>query len=252
MAPGARCARHHPPGGVWERFRAEDWARQRCGAGGPERSAPVGRRSPARGLAPGDVLDALTAGRDERHHRPQLGADLLDRVGAPAARSSLEAGTTGAVLGDPLLGEGARPGSRRGSAASRRGRASSMTRGPRVRSPYSAVSEMRVAHAGDALLVHEVDDELELVEALEVGRLRLVAGLDERLEAGLDERGQAPAEHDLLAEEVGLGLLGERGLEDAGAGRAEGVGVGEGERRGPCPRRPGATAMSAGTPPPSV
>ena len=46
----------------------------------------------------------------------------------------------------------------------------------------------RVAHAGDALLVHEVDDELQLVQALEVGRLGLVAGLDERLEPGLHER----------------------------------------------------------------
>src|SRR5205085_676396 len=36
----------------------------------------------------------------------------------------------------------------------------------------------REAHAGDAVLVHEVDDQLQLVEALEVGRLGLVAGLD--------------------------------------------------------------------------
>ncbi len=34
----------------------------------------------------------------------------------------------------------------------------------------------RVPHARDALLVHEVDDELELVEALEIGGLGLVAG----------------------------------------------------------------------------
>ena len=46
----------------------------------------------------------------------------------------------------------------------------------------------RVAHAGDALLVHEVDDELHLVQALEVRRLGLVAGLDERLEPGPHER----------------------------------------------------------------
>jgi hypothetical protein len=35
------------------------------------------------------------------------------------------------------------------------------------------------------------------------------------------------AQHDLLAEEVGLGLLRERRLDDAGAGAADGVGVGE-------------------------
>ncbi len=82
----------------------------------------------------------------------------------------------------------------------------------------------------DALLVHEVDDELQLVEALEVRRLGLVAGVDQRLEAGLHERGEPAAQHDLLAEEVGLGLLVERGLDHAGPRSADGVGVGERER----------------------
>ena len=68
--------------------------------------------------------------------------------------------------------------------------------------------------------------------------LGLVAGLDERLEAGLHERGEAAAQHDLLAEQVGLGLLRERRLDHAGAGAADGVGVGQGERRGPCRSRP--------------
>ncbi len=65
----------------------------------------------------------------------------------------------------------------------------------------------REAHALQALLVHQVDDQLELVQALEVGHLGVVARLDERLEAGLDERRGAAAEHGLLAEQVGLGLL---------------------------------------------
>src|SRR3712207_9560775 len=41
---------------------------------------------------------------------------------------------------------------------------------------------------GDAALVHEVDDELQLVQALEVRDLRCVAGLGEHLEPGLHER----------------------------------------------------------------
>ncbi len=85
----------------------------------------------------------------------------------------------------------------------------------------------RIAHAGDAVLVHQVDYELHLVEAFEVGRLRLVAGVDQGLEAGLDQRGQAAAENDLLAEEVGLGLLGEGGLQHTRPGSAYGVGVGK-------------------------
>ena len=49
----------------------------------------------------------------------------------------------------------------------------------------------RVAHVRQAALVDEVDDQLELVQALEVGDLRLVAGLDQRVEPGLDQRRDA-------------------------------------------------------------
>ena len=59
------------------------------------------------------------------------------------------------------------------------------------------------------------------MEALVVRDLGLVAGLDERLEAGADELGHAAAEDGLLAEEVGLGLLGERRLDHPGARRAD-------------------------------
>ena len=41
----------------------------------------------------------------------------------------------------------------------------------------------RPALLGDAALVHQVDDQLQLVQALEVGDLGLVAGLGEHLEA---------------------------------------------------------------------
>ena len=70
------------------------------------------------------------------------------------------------------------------------------------------------------------------MQALEVGHLGLVAGLDERLEADLHEFGGAAAEHGLLAEEVRLGLLLEGGADDAGAGRADALGPGEGGLHG--------------------
>ncbi len=89
-----------------------------------------------------------------------------------------------------------------------------------------------MAHPGDAALVHQVHDELELVEALEVGDLGLVPGVGEGLEALQDELGGATAEHGLFAEQVGLGLLLEGGLDDPGAGEADAgrVGLGELER----------------------
>ena len=92
------------------------------------------------------------------------------------------------------------------------------------------------AHEVEAAAVHQVDDELELVHRLEVGELGLVAGLDERLEGHLDQRRRAAAQDGLLAEQVGLGLLGEGRLEDAGAGGAERPGVGE-HARAPGARR---------------
>ena len=87
----------------------------------------------------------------------------------------------------------------------------------------------RPALLGDAALVHQVDDQLQLVQALEVGDLGLVAGLGEHLEAVLHQLRHAAAEHGLLAEQVGLGLLGERGLDAAGAQAADALGVGQRE-----------------------
>ncbi len=84
-----------------------------------------------------------------------------------------------------------------------------------------------LAHPADAALVDEVDDELQFVAHLEVGHLGLIAGLDERLERGLDQRCRAAAQDHLLAEQVGLRLLGERGFEHAGARAADRLGVRE-------------------------
>ena len=158
-------------------------------------------------------------------------ADLLDGMLLAGLAQRFESRATAAALGDPLLGELPGP----DVVEDRRISACRLVVDDRR--PAGEVAVLggvgdRVAHAADALLVHEVDDELQLVEALEVGRLGLVAGVDERLEAGLHQGGEPAAQHDLLTEEVGLGLLVERGLEHAGPGAADGVGVGQGELAG--------------------
>ena len=84
-----------------------------------------------------------------------------------------------------------------------------------------------VAHLGEAALVDEVDDELHLMAGLEVGHLRLVTGLHQSLETGVDELTDAAAQHSLLAEQVGLGLLLEGGLQDTGTAGADGGGIGQ-------------------------
>src|ERR1700734_3462856 len=53
-------------------------------------------------------------------------------------------------------------------------------------------------HLGDAALMQQVDDELELVQAFIIGHRRLIAGLDQRLVTLDHELGGAPAEHGLL------------------------------------------------------
>ena len=100
---------------------------------------------------------------------------------------------------------------------------------PRARHVVAVLGGVRDAPAllGDAALVHEVDDQLQLVQALEVGDLRLVAGLGQHLEAGLDQHRRTAAQHGLLAEQVGLGLLGERGLDPTGAQGADRLRVGQ-------------------------
>ena len=65
---------------------------------------------------------------------------------------------------------------------------SSITRGPRRQVAVLGRVGDREAHPGEAALVDQVDDQLQLVQALVVGDLRLVAGLDERLEP---QRGRA-------------------------------------------------------------
>ena len=155
------------------------------------------------------------------------------------AAHRLEPGLAGLVLEDPVAGEAAvldvpqRVGHRLA-------RVVGDDLGARVVVAVLGGVADRVAHLGHAALEHEVDDELDLVEALEVRDLGLVASLDERVESGLDQVGQAAAEHDLLAEEVGLGLLGERRLDDAGARAADAPGVGFASSYAPCPSRPGA------------
>ena len=120
--------------------------------------------------------------------------------------------------------------------------------------PTQVVAELgrvgdRPAHVLEPAFPDQVDDQLQLVEALVVGDLGLIAGSDERLEAGADQLGRAAAEDGLLAEQVGLGLLAERRLEDAGAAGADPDCVRERGIARP-PEASCSTAISAGVPSP--
>ena len=75
----------------------------------------------------------------------------------------------------------------------------------------------RVAHVAQAALIDQIDDQFQLVEAFEIGNLRLVAGSDQGLEAGLDQRAHPTAQDRLLAKQIRLGFLGEGRLDHPGA-----------------------------------
>src|SRR6266545_2862029 len=156
------------------------------------------------------------------HHRAQRLAGPLDRVVGPGFAQPGEVGPALVVLLDPFAGE--RPRLDLAEDAAHLG-PDRLVDHPRPAGVVAVLGGVRhrVAHPRQPALVHEVDDQLQLVQALEVG------DLDQGLEAGLDERGRAAAEHRLLAEQVGLGLLLEGGDQRACAGAADRPCVGLGQ-----------------------
>jgi hypothetical protein len=139
---------------------------------------------------------------------------------------ALEVLLAGAVLGDPLAGE--RPVLDFPEDLLHRG-AGGLADDAAASRQVAVLGRVgdRVAHPADALLVHEVDDQLEFVQALEVGELGVIAGVDQRLVARAHQLGEPAAQDGLLAEQVGLGLVLERRLDDPGAGGADALRVGQ-------------------------
>ena len=134
----------------------------------------------------------------------------------------VEVGPACVVLGDPFLGElaGLDVGQNLGHGPLRR--VGDNLRAPREAAILGGVAD-GVPHPGLTASLHHVDDELELVQALEVGHLGLIPRRDKGLEPGVDKRRYTPAEHSLLTEQVALGLLLERGDQRTGLGPADGL-----------------------------
>ena len=116
------------------------------------------------------LLVALNPG----HHRAQLAADLLDLVRGGLVAQALEVLAAGAVLGDPLLRELARLDVVEDLPHRLADLGPDHARAAGHIAVLGGVRD-RVAHPRDSLLVHQVDDQLQLVQALEVGEARVVA-----------------------------------------------------------------------------
>src|SRR3954471_21120249 len=152
-------------------------------------------RRPPLSLDPG-----LELSLDPVHHRAQLLALALDLVVGLLLAHALEVLLAGAVLRDPLARELARLDLAQDLLHRRPRRLGDDALAAGHVAVLGRVGD-REAHAADPLLVHEVDDQLELVQALEVRELGVVAGVDERLVARAHELRDAAAQDGLLAEQ---------------------------------------------------
>ena len=215
----------------------------------PHQATPSPGVASALGRSPSAHPSGARLRIDEGHVAAQRATDLLDGRPRVLGTQSLELGRTALALVDPAPGERPVLDLRQDPLHLGAGLLVDDAGAGHVVAVFGRVAD-RVAHVRQAALVHEVDDELELVHRLEVGELGLVAGLDERLEAGPHEGGGAAAEHGLLAEQVGLRLLGERRLEDSGSRGADPTGVGRASAARAVPVASRWTAKRAGTPPP--
>jgi hypothetical protein len=136
---------------------------------------------------------------------------------AVSLAEALEGAAAGPVLAEPLPGERAALNLFQDAPHLGAGFLRDDARAPGVVPVFGRVAD-GVAHELQAAPVHQVDDQLELVETLEVGHLRPIPRLGEGLESGLHQRGDAAAEDRLLAEQISLGFLTERGLDHSGPG----------------------------------
>src|SRR6476660_4744938 len=160
------------------------------------------------------------------HHRAQALTDLLDlavlRIG-PHLQEVLAAGL---VLGHPLPGEGAVLDPVEQLLHALADVRIDHLRTGVIRPVFRSIAD-RVQHVGDAVLVDLVHDQFDLVQALEIGDLRLISSSDQRLETSLDQLGQTATEDRLFTKQVGLALFLERCLDHARARQAETLGIGQ-------------------------
>src|SRR5215469_15389298 len=177
----------------------------------------------------GRLSGVFLVGGQPTHKRAQLGPYLLDLLCVQGLAPLEEVRPAAVEFLDKLGGERAVADLAEDAAHLVDAAPVDDPRAPGIAAELRRVRD-RPVHLGQPALVHEVDDQLHLMQALEVGHLGLVTGLDQGVESRLDQLGDSAAEHDLLTEQVGLRLLGEGGGQRTGPGATDRLGVGQGER----------------------
>src|SRR5712664_297467 len=175
----------------------------------------------------------LETGRDHRlkewHHGTQFRAELLDGVLLLALTRGEEVGAALFIFFDPGFRKAAVADLRKDLAHFFSRLLGDDARSSGIITLFGSITD-GVAHVAEATTVNQVDDQLELMEAFEVGNLGLIACFRERLEARLDQFTHAAAKYGLLAKEVRFGFFGESGFQNAGTRAAESFGVSESKR----------------------
>src|SRR5712692_153434 len=205
-----------PPG--YPKTKSTPSARRHCRT----MSAPLSIHDLRLGLLRGPGLLHILL--QPRHHAAQLGAHCFDRVLLLLLAQSGEIASAVLVLLDPLLGKRAILNSRQNFF---HGSARCLPHDLFTTGEVTVLGSVGngVAHTAQPTLVDQVDNQLHLVQALEIGDLGLIAGLDQSFESFLDEGRQPAAEHGLFAEKITLGFFLEGGLQNPGAGRTDAVRV---------------------------
>src|SRR5712692_6923105 len=205
-----------PPG--YPKTKSAPSARRHCRT----ISAPLSIHDPRLGLLCAPWLPRILL--QPRHHAPQLGAHGLDRVLLFLHAQGGEIAYAILVFLDPL------PSERTVLDASKNflhGGAGSVPHDLFAAGQIAVLGSIGngIAHTAQPALVDQVHDQFHFMQALEVGDLGLVPGLDQSFESFLDERRQSAAKHGLFAEQVAFSFFLECGLQNTRTGGADAVRV---------------------------
>src|SRR5690554_3065601 len=166
-------------------------------------------------------------GSNPWHHRPQLLTNLFDWVGGIVATVRSHGWVVGSTFGNKHLGVFTALDALEGVAHGFTRLLVDDLRAGYVLTVLGVVGDT-VVHVGNTAFEHQVNNQLELVQALEVSHFRRVTGFGQNFETGLDQLDRTTTENRLLAEQVGFGLVLEGGFDDAGTAAANATGVGQG------------------------
>src|SRR5208282_121836 len=87
-------------------------------------------------------------------------------------------------------------------------------------------------HLVETAFVDQIDNQLQLVQALEVSNVGLIAGIDQSFESGKNQLAGATAQDCLLSKKIGFCFFLEGGLQHSSPGAADGMGIGKSSLEG--------------------